>query len=210
MSAPRALAILVGLLAALAGLALVLEDGRGRAVLTGWVSDLSDERGFERVLERWPEIQEAAAVEGLDPSLVGGILWCESRGVSGRTSSAGALGLMQLMLPSARDAARRLGLPEPTAEQVLHDDALNLRLGCEHLAWLIGSSPSWGVGAVLVAYNTGRGRTQRWIDEAGGFEAWDAGQRARHQAGERPSPAWSYAQRVLAARDELARRLDLL
>ena len=53
-------------------------------------------------------------------------------------------------------------------------------------------------------------RLMRWIDEAGSFEAWDEAQRARHRAGERPSPAWSYAQRVLGAREELASRLGLL
>lgn len=210
MSPRRAVGILAALLMGLLGVALAVEDRLGRPVLTGWVSDLSDEQGFVRVLERWPAIQEAAAREGLDPTLVGGVMWCESRGVSGRTSNAGALGLMQLMMPSARDAARRLELPEPTREQVLEDDDLNLRLGCEHLAWLVRSSPTWGAGPVLVAYNTGRGRTQRWIDEAGSFEAWDEAQRARHQAGERPSPAWSYAQRVLGAREELASRLGLL
>ena len=65
---------------------------------------------------------------------------------------------MQLVHSAAGDAARRLDVEAPDAGALLHDDALNLALGCNHLAWIRDSTPEWNVEALLVAYNTGRGQ----------------------------------------------------
>ena len=54
-------------------------------------------------------IRQQAEKKGLDPALIAAVIYAESRFVSGRTSSAGAQGLMQITPETARDIARRSG-----------------------------------------------------------------------------------------------------
>jgi soluble lytic murein transglycosylase len=75
-------------------------------------------------------------------------------------SAAGAVGLTQLMPPTAQEMARRLKLPRPGAAD-LADPALNIRLGAAHLGELLarfgGSAP-----LALAAYNAGGGAVRGW------------------------------------------------
>lgn len=196
----RALIALVVLLLGAGALRVFIPDSQGRSVAEEFVHGFFEQRGMRLVEARWPEIFQAAKNENLDPTLVAGVMWSESRGVSGRTSSAGALGLMQLVQSAAGDAARRLGVEAPGADALLHDDAMNLALGCNHLAWIRDSTPEWNVEALLVAYNTGRGRLLEWCEEAGSFELWVASQETRHAAGRPLSPALIYARDTLRVR----------
>lgn len=138
-----------------------------------------------------PQIRVAAAESGLSPALVAGIVHAESSGRPDAVSSAGALGLMQLLPPAVEDAARRLGIETPGREALLEDPGLNLRLGAAHFAWTLEHEEE-DLERALVAYNAGRTRLRRWSREAGSYEAWRA---ARRQAGD--SPTLAYADRVL-------------
>lgn len=189
------------LLLVLASVGWLVRDDRGRPLVQGLVEDYSDQRGMRLVGKRWPEILVAAKKEDLDPTLVAAVMWSESRGVSGRTSSAGALGLLQLVPSAAADAARRLGLDAPTNEALLHDDGLNLILGCNHLGWLRDSTPEWNAEALLVAYNTGRGRLLTWTKDAGSYAQWVASQEARHAQGRPLSATLDYARETLRVRE---------
>ncbi|HET9764511.1 MAG TPA: transglycosylase SLT domain-containing protein, partial [Casimicrobiaceae bacterium] len=72
------------------------------------------------------EIAAAARDNALDPALVYGLVRQESRFVSDVVSAAGAVGLMQLMPPTARWVARETG-GDPRAR--LDDPGRNLHLG---------------------------------------------------------------------------------
>jgi soluble lytic murein transglycosylase len=66
----------------------------------------------------------------LEPSWVYGLIRQESRFIEGVHSSAGAVGLMQLMPATASYVAHRIGLPQAgSAAQRLGDTEVNLRLG---------------------------------------------------------------------------------
>lgn len=82
-------------------------------------------------------------------------------------SRAGARGLMQLMLPTARQAAARVRLPRPDASD-LFDPHVNVRLGAHHFAALM---ERYGGNRVLAAaaYNAGEGRVARWLKDAQGL-----------------------------------------
>jgi len=165
-----------------------------------------DELGVRRV-EAFADLIEAAAREAaVDPHLVAAIVFMESRGQVGAVSSAGALGLMQLMPAAASDAAKRLGLAEPSAEQLLSDPALNLRLGCQHLAWLLEHRGAWSLEQVLVAYHAGRVKLMRWMEEAGGWRAWRSRQLRSERRGEPHAGSLAYAQRALAMCAEFRER----
>ncbi|MDR0809628.1 MAG: lytic transglycosylase domain-containing protein, partial [Gemmobacter sp.] len=80
-------------------------------------------------------------------------------------SSAGALGLMQVMPETAERTARKLGLPFEMAK-LTTDPAFNARIGTAYLAALV---EEFGPSIALVAsgYNAGPGRPRRWIEEFG-------------------------------------------
>jgi soluble lytic murein transglycosylase-like protein len=92
-----------------------------------------------------PVIEEVAADTGLDPRLLAGLVWAESTFVPDAVSSAGAIGLAQLMPGTAAG----LGV-DPW------DPAANVRGGAAYLSQQIDRFGSVELG--LAAYNAGPGR----------------------------------------------------
>jgi len=128
---------------------------------------------FPRVEKHAEVIRFAAAESGIDANLLAAIMLSESGGRIAAVSSAEALGLYQLQLATARDAARWLDLPEPTRADLLTDRLLNARLGARYLRWL-SERYQGDREQMLIAYNAGPGRLDGWIEAAGGYAAWRA------------------------------------
>jgi soluble lytic murein transglycosylase len=112
------------------------------------------------------DLAEAAAEEeGLAAELFLGLIRTESAFSPGIRSSAGAVGLTQLMGGAAADMAERLrrrGGPDYAAggEIDLEDPAANIRLGAAYLRYLMDRFESPLLA--LLAYNGGIGRLRRW------------------------------------------------
>lgn len=105
-------------------------------------------------------IRQQARDKNLDPALIAAVIYAESRFVSGRTSSAGAQGLMQITPDTAQGIAKRSG----GTAFVLDDLAtpqVNIAYGSyllrEHLDRYDGD-----VAAALAAYNAGPGKADEW------------------------------------------------
>jgi soluble lytic murein transglycosylase len=98
---------------------------------------------------------------GLDPFFVAGLIRQESAFDAQIQSSSGAVGLMQLMPPTAREVAGSLGISY--SPEILTDPATNLRLGTTYLASMVRSfgRPE----DALAAYNAGPGRMRGWRGE---------------------------------------------
>lgn len=80
-------------------------------------------------------------------------------------SSAGAMGLMQMIASTARQTAHTTGVPFDIS-RMLSEPAFNAQLGAAHLGILLGEYR----GAYLLtfaAYNAGGGRVKQWIDAYG-------------------------------------------
>ena len=185
-------------------LAVSWRDARtGRPML---VQGIVDEVGMRQVEGHARAIRAAALESGVDPALIAAICFLESRGRTGQVSSAGAMGLMQLMPSAAADAARRLGIKEPTEQELIHDAELNLRLGAAHLAWLLEHRGDWSLEEVLVAYNAGRSRLKQWIEASGSYQNWVREQERRLRSGEPRSGSLDYAREVLAKTRAFRRR----
>jgi soluble lytic murein transglycosylase len=76
-----------------------------------------------------------------------------------------ALGLMQLIPPTARRVARQIGVPPPAQEQLFEAD-INLTLGTQYLKDLLQRySNSWP--KAIAAYNAGEAAVDRWEREIG-------------------------------------------
>jgi soluble lytic murein transglycosylase len=107
------------------------------------------------------EVRRAAASTGLPPSLIYAIIRQESLYRADAASSAGALGLMQLLPSTAQATARRAGLPKPTRASLL-DPSVNVPLGSAYLRRLLdrvdGELP-----LAIASYNAGPGAVRRWL-----------------------------------------------
>lgn len=159
-----------------------------------------DYLAFRRV-DRYEDVLRLAAAEsGVEPCLLAAVMLAESSGRLGARSSAGALGLFQLTLASARWRAELCGLPEPTEDELLSDPWLNARLGADHLDWLLETYDG-DVERALCAYNAGPRRLKEIVEPAGGWERW---RDERTASG--TSQILNYAHRVLHYRDELFQR----
>ncbi len=108
-------------------------------------------------------IRKQAHEKQLDPSLIAGVIYAESK-FNDSTSSAGALGLMQL-LPSTADfiAERSGGTRFTTAD--LSTPEINIAYGSWYLRYLLDRYDGDEVLA-LAAYNGGMGNVDRWVADA--------------------------------------------
>ena len=132
----------------------------GLALLAHDILRSSPESVAERVHAFEPRALAAAEESGVPAELVLAVIAAESKGEPGARSGKGAVGLMQLLVPTAREEAARLGLPEPD-ERALTDPALNIRLGSAYLARQLERFGDEGLA--LAAYHAGPHRVSEWI-----------------------------------------------
>ncbi len=111
----------------------------------------------------WDLIQQKAQERELDPYLVVALIRQESLFDARARSPAAALGLMQLIPPTAARVARQLGLAVPSQER-LFEPEVNLTLGTQYLKDLLERySNNWH--KALAAYNAGEAAVDRWERE---------------------------------------------
>ena len=105
-------------------------------------------------------IRQQAADKQLDPALIAGVIYTESR-FRDQTSHAGAKDLMQLLPSTADDIARKSG-GTAFVQGDLADPQVNISYGSFYLRYLL---TRYGGNTVLAvaAYNAGEGRVDEWI-----------------------------------------------
>lgn len=106
-----------------------------------------------------------ASLQNLDVNWVYALARQESAFMADAHSSAGALGLLQLLPGTARETARVIGLPFKHSRQLL-DPAQNIQLGTAHLAELMARFHGNRILATA-AYNAGAHRVDQWLQEGG-------------------------------------------
>lgn len=144
-------------------------NGRGRTLTginLGWAARREGVEWWDRLVRivypfPYQELvlREAREV-GVDPLLLAALIRQESAFVPDIVSSAGAVGLMQVMPGTGRDLARTLGVENFTAE-TLESPEVNLHLGAR---FLVDQLERYGpeLPLVLSAYNAGPARANRW------------------------------------------------
>ena len=114
-----------------------------------------------RFLAPFQEIfKEQARVYGLEEAWVLGLVRQESRFIVDARSSAGAMGLMQLMPATARWAARKVGMQYQPARVL--EAPTNIALGTSYLRHVLDDLGNPVLAAA--AYNAGPRRARRWRD----------------------------------------------
>jgi soluble lytic murein transglycosylase len=114
-------------------------------------------------------VETNAAEHDLDPSWVYGVIRQESGFAVDARSTAGALGLMQLMPRVGRSTARRLKLDVRGSDAILEVEN-NLRLGTAFLQNLL-KRHSGNQLLATAAYNAGPGRVKSWRPHDGSLPA---------------------------------------
>ncbi len=102
----------------------------------------------------------------LDPALLAAVIWQESRFRPAAVSSAGAVGLMQLLPSTARGIAQRTG-GSAFVESDLYQPELNIRYGAWYLRHLLDKYGDTQLA--LAAYNAGQTNVDRWLADGGGI-----------------------------------------
>jgi soluble lytic murein transglycosylase len=110
------------------------------------------------------EIRHAAKKRDLPAAWIYGVMRQESLFLRQAVSSSDALGLLQLKLATARDVARRAGLPRPDRDD-LFDAETNIALGSAYLRQM---TDRYGGQFVLTvaSYNAGPNAVARWLPDA--------------------------------------------
>ena len=80
-------------------------------------------------------------------------------------SPVGAIGLTQLMLPTAREIARQLRMKRPSRTDLMKS-GVNIRIGAKYLGQLIRKFDG-SVPLAVAAYNAGGGAVSRWVEARG-------------------------------------------
>lgn len=117
-----------------------------------------------RYLTPFRDIMRPAAINlNLDEAWVYGLIRQESRFIAGARSSAGAMGLMQLMPTTARWVAKKIGLGHLRPAQVSDVDT-NIQLGSHYLKFVLEDLDEHPLLA-SAAYNAGPGRARQWCGD---------------------------------------------
>ena len=103
----------------------------------------------------------------LEPELLAAVIYAESRFDSEAVSSAGAVGLMQLLPDTAKGIALRTGGDRFVVSDLL-DPEINVRYGSWYLDHL-RARYAGDLRLALAAYHAGQGNVDRWLEEGGGI-----------------------------------------
>ncbi|MBJ7347504.1 MAG: lytic transglycosylase domain-containing protein [Thermoleophilaceae bacterium] len=159
------------------------------------------EKGYREIalpLRHDDVIRQQASKKSLDPALIAAVIYRET-GFRPRRSSAGALGLMQILPDTATFIAQKTGGSKFEVAD-LATPQINIAYGSWYLAYLLRRYDGHEVSA-LAAYNAGEGKVDQWVAGRGRVGG------GLTDVSEIPYPETrKYVSDVLRARDEYRRQ----
>lgn len=115
-------------------------------------------------------IKASAARHRVNPHVIAAVVKAESSWDANASSSAGAVGLMQLMPDTARDLARSGAVDERRFPlDRLSDPSVNIEYGTAYLRFLVNRYHE--IETALAAYNAGLRHADEWKKEGGDIRA---------------------------------------
>jgi len=114
------------------------------------------------------DIRASAMSHGVEPHLVAAVIRVESNFRTGRVSSKGALGIMQIMPDTANWIAEQARYEGVTTEMIRDRADVGIEMGTWYLASLLRRFDGNQTAAVA-AYNAGPGNVSAWLNEG----VWD-------------------------------------
>ncbi len=124
-------------------------------------------RREELIRAAWPDefksvFETEAKAKGLDPHLTRSLTKQESGFFTKAVSSSGALGLMQMIPPTAREIADDLRLGKLSLPEDLFQPERNIKMGTHYVHKMLQNFRGH-VPLALAAYNAGPTRVDRWL-----------------------------------------------
>ena len=101
---------------------------------------------------------------GLDPYLVAAVIHTESTFRKDVVSSAGAVGLMQILPDTGAWLWTKFSFEQAWDPAVLTDPRINMELGCWYLRYLLDRY-NGQLTEALTAYNAGQGTVDKWLQD---------------------------------------------
>lgn len=145
-----------------------LATAAGRLDVAVTLSRQSDQHGTPLIGPGYPVLPAPNATP--EPALVLGLIRQESGFKADTVSKVGALGLMQVMPDTAAEIAKKLGVAVAANHSLkidlLHDPALNIRLGGFYLDRLLGQFNGSYI-LTAAAYDAGPARVKGWLRDLG-------------------------------------------
>lgn len=117
-------------------------------------------------LDYWPLLEGHARANGIDPFVLAALAAQESTFDPEIRSPANAVGLLQIIPPTGRRLARRVGMKGFT-ERALTNPEINAKLGARYFGDMY--KEFGGYHFALAGYNAGEHRVKRWNSEAPGL-----------------------------------------
>ncbi|HEX2071976.1 MAG TPA: lytic transglycosylase domain-containing protein [Thermoleophilaceae bacterium] len=146
--------------------------GAAAAAAVGGLGPIGDAvREITLPLRHEDIIRQQSADKDLDPALVAAVIYEESR-FRDQTSHAGARGLMQITPDTADFIARDSGGTAFTQAD-LATPQVNISYGAYYLRYLLRKYDG-NETLAIAAYNAGETNVNRWIEQAGGVDGFDA------------------------------------
>lgn len=107
-------------------------------------------------------VEKYAKLNSLENEIVWALIRQESSFKNKATSPAGAMGLMQLMTPTAQEVSNRIRISPLKIPEDVYDPENNIRMGASYLAQMIRAFDGH-LPFALAAYNVGIGNMRRWM-----------------------------------------------
>lgn len=113
--------------------------------------------------KKYSELVEKYATEyELDPLLVYSIIKAESNFKEEARSNSNAIGLMQIMLDTAKEIGQKIDIEEITEEKLLEPDT-NINIGTKYFKILLEKYNNEKLA--IIAYNAGMGNLDTWLKQ---------------------------------------------
>lgn len=106
-------------------------------------------------------VEKTASKNEIDKLLIYSIIKAESGFKADVKSESGAIGLMQIMLPTAEEIANELDIQDLTEEK-LYEAETNIEIGTKYFAKLLSAYDN-KVNLAIIAYNAGMGNVNEWL-----------------------------------------------
>jgi soluble lytic murein transglycosylase len=140
-----------------------------RAILTIARSGDYDDLALRFPLSFSESVQRQARTHQLDPAHVYAVIRQESAFNKDARSSAGAMGLMQLMPKTGSSTARKYDIPLASTRNLFEPDK-NISIGSAYLRQVMEQYDN-SIVLASAAYNAGPHRVRRWLPETGSRSA---------------------------------------
>ena len=117
-----------------------------------------------KALRYYPVIKQYSQQYNVDPLFITSIIKVESNFNPDARSKKGAIGLMQIMPPTAKEIAGKYFGVTDFNEQQLYDADFNIKIGVCYVK-ILSDMFNNNANLVLASYNAGLGNVQKWQQE---------------------------------------------